>query len=137
MPLFSLLLQFSFEASELLYPLHTCCEACELKCLFSRTLYLCVDLDRIALLGYCANSSTVVHMSNHIRSLQGCGKGQCNYCFERIHIHIPWDPPCDSKGYLLLVCSSRFRPFSCHRMSKHIYSQQLVSVNGRRDKNGF
>lgn len=60
--------------------------------------------------------------------------GQWGYCFRCTHIHmrIPLDPlSVVCAGCLLLVCSSRFRPFSSHCMSKHIYSQQLVSVNGR------
>ena len=65
--------------------------------------------------------------------------GQQGYCFiihTHIHTHALGPPSVQAcEADLLLVRSSRFRPFNSHCMSKHIYSlKKLVSVNGRQEQ---
>lgn len=77
--------------------------------LFARTLCVCVDPDRTALLGSSPSSSTVLHMANplplgHSRATGG----QWGYCFRwhGLTYTQQWDPP------LLPASLSRFRSFS-------------------------
>lgn len=131
---FHFCLPFSFEASKLLQYLHSIQPVSRITHphLFARILHLCVcGSGQNSIVGLLSSQlhSTAHAESSPIRSLHGHrGTMGAIVLSVHTHIHIPLDPPL---WHLLLA--SRFRPFSSHCMSKHIYSQQLVTVNGRRE----
>lgn len=71
-----------------------------LTCLPGLCIHVCVDLDRVALLNYCPNSSTVLHIPSPLPlgHYRGIG-GQWGNCFKCTHTHshtyactYPWIP---------------------------------------------
>lgn len=137
--LFSLLLPLSSEASELLPTVHAHCEGCEL---YYTPSVVCQDSVRVCICESGLNGivglqsqqfhSTAHAQSSPIRSLHG-HRGYNGAIVLGVHTHThTLGPHCVAcAGYLLLACSSRFRSFSSCTMNKHIYSQQLVTMNGR------